>query len=110
LPEPLAASPDPATVAAVTRHLRGETHVLEPRKMWPGGAFGARGRIPAELMAEPGRTIIYADAPEWRAVTASVLTDDGPAPEELTSACVETLSRWRSEWSARPELVVGLAA
>jgi ATP-dependent DNA helicase RecQ len=110
LPEPLAAAPEPATVAAVTRRLRGETHVLEPRKMWPGGAFGPRGRIPAELMAEPGRTIVYADAPEWRELARTVLRDDGPAPDELEAACVEALAGWRSEWSARPDVVVGLAA
>jgi ATP-dependent DNA helicase RecQ len=110
LPEPLAATPEPDTVAAVARRLRGEIHVLEPRKMWPGGVFGTRGRIPAELMAEPGRTIVYADAPEWRALTGTVLRDDGPAPEELRSACVEALARWRSEWTARPEVVVGFAA
>ena len=54
LPEPFRAAPEAATVAAVTRRLRGEVTVLEPRKMWPGGAFGRRGRIPAGLMAEPG--------------------------------------------------------
>jgi ATP-dependent DNA helicase RecQ len=110
LPEPLKARPEPDTVAAVTRRLRGETHVLEPRKMWPGGAFGSRGRIPVEVMAEPGRVIVYADAPEWRGLTATVLTHDGPAPDELKQACVEALSGWRSEWSSRPEIVVGLAA
>ena len=36
--------------------------------MWPGGAFGQRGRIAPNLMAEQGRTVIFADAPEWREV------------------------------------------
>jgi ATP-dependent DNA helicase RecQ len=109
LPEPLSATPETSTIAAVARRLRGETHVLEPRKMWPGGAFGARGRIPAELMAEPGRTIVYADAPEWRELARTVLTHDGMAPEELTAACVETLAKWRADWSQRPDVVVGLS-
>jgi len=109
LPEPLSPIPDTSTIAAVARQLRGETHVLEPRKMWPGGAFGARGKIPAELMAEPGRTIVYADAPEWRELARTVLTHDGPAPEELTSACVDALAKWRTEWPSRPDVVVGLS-
>jgi ATP-dependent DNA helicase RecQ len=109
LPEPLSATPETSTIAAVARRLRGETHVLEPRKMWPGGAFGARGRIPAELMAEPGRTIVYADAPEWRELARTVLARDGVAPEELTSACVETLAKWRADWPRRPDVVVGLS-
>jgi ATP-dependent DNA helicase RecQ len=110
LPDPLVAAPETDTVAAVVRQLRGETHVLDPRKMWPGGAFGARGKIPAELMAETGRTIVYADAPEWRRLTSTVLAHDGEAPDELKSACVEALARWKSEWTRRPDVVVGLAA
>lgn len=110
LPEPLSARPEDDTVAAVTRTLRGEVHVLEPRKMWPGGAFGARGRIPAELMAEPGRTVIYADAPEWRELVRTALAQDGPAPEELCRAAVEVLAGWRASWVSRPEVVLPLAA
>ena len=37
LPPPLQSRPEPGTVEAVTRRLRGEVTVLEPRKMWPGG-------------------------------------------------------------------------
>jgi ATP-dependent DNA helicase RecQ len=112
LPDPLAARPDADTVATITRLLRGEVHVLEPRKMWPGGAFGARGKIPAELAAEPGRTIVYADAPEWREVLQAAFngtpTDD--ALEALKAGAVAALSRWRGSWSGRPEVVVPLPA
>ena len=52
LPAPLRARPEVGTVEAVTARLRGEVTVLEPRKMWPGGAFGTRGRIPSGLMAQ----------------------------------------------------------
>ena len=110
LPEGLAAMPDPATVRAVARVLRAEVQVLEPRKMWPGGAFGARGRIPGEEAAEPGRVLVLADAPEWREVVAGAFAEEGPVPEELTDACVRLLSQWRSTWVARPDVVVDLAA
>ena len=43
--------PSPETVTAVTALLRGEVHLLEPRKMWPGGSFGSRGRIAPDEMA-----------------------------------------------------------
>ena len=81
LPGNLAAAPSVETAARVAAVLRGETHVLEPRKMWPGGEFGARGRIPAELMAEPGRVLVFADAPEWRELLAEA--GRGPAPAEI---------------------------
>jgi ATP-dependent DNA helicase RecQ len=113
LPDPLQEKPEADTVQAITRMLRGEVHVLEPRKMWPGGAFGARGKIPANLMPEPGRTIIYADAPEWREVLRGAFTADAGDPdavEALKAGCVAALSRWRNSWSSRPEVVVPLAA
>jgi len=78
--------------------------------MWPGGAFGSRGRIAAGELPEPGRVVVLADAPEWREVVAEAFDRDRPAPEELTEACVRLLARWRSTWSARPEVVVDLAA
>ena len=55
LPDPLGAQPAPDTVAQVRQVLRTEQHLLEPRKMWPGGAFGRRGRIPAAEAADEGR-------------------------------------------------------
>ena len=110
LPSPLAGAPSPETVAAVTRLLRGEVHVLEPRKMWPGGAFGSRGRIPPDQMAEPGRTLIFADAPEWRSTVAQMFGSDGPAPDDVLEACVRVMSGWRSSWSERPSVAVSLPA
>jgi ATP-dependent DNA helicase RecQ len=110
LPEPMTERPEPATVEAVTRRLRGEVTVLEPRKMWPGGAFGSRGRIPPGLMAETGRAIVYADAPEWRELVASTFVRDGAPSQELRDAAVGALGHWRDSWPARPEVVVALPA
>jgi ATP-dependent DNA helicase RecQ len=110
LPAELAGRPEPATVRDVASVLRGEQHVVEPRKMWPGGAFGSRGRIPAAEMAEPGRALVYADAPEWRDIVATAFARDGDAPDEVKDACVGLLSAWRHSWAARPEVVVDLPA
>jgi ATP-dependent DNA helicase RecQ len=110
LPQPLRSRPEPATVEAVTRRLRGEVALLEPRKMWPGGAFGSRGRIPPGLMAQTGRAIVYADAPEWRELVASTFARDCPPTRELLDAAVAALARWRDSWPSRPEVVVALPA
>ncbi len=103
LPDPLTAKPDPETVQAITRLLRGETHVLEPRKMWPGGAFGAKGRIPPGLMAEPGRSIVYADAPEWREVIRSVFSS---APDAASLDALKAGASPRCPAGAMPGLAV----
>jgi len=110
LPEPLRDRPEAGTVEEVTRRLRGEVTVLEPRKMWPGGVFGTRGRIPAGLMAQAGRAIAYADAPEWRELVQSTFHHDAPPSEELCAAAVAALGHWRDSWAARPEVVVALPA
>ncbi len=110
LPEGVLAAPDPATVRAVATLLRSTTTVLEPRKMWPGGAFGARGRIAPGELAEEGRVLIHADAPEWAEARAALAGPDGPLGEDVLEAAVGLLSRWRQSWAARPEVVVGLPA
>lgn len=108
LPTSVAGAPTAETEARVAQVLRGETHLLEPRKMWPGGEFGTRGRIPETLMAEPGRVLVLADAPEWREAVAA--TRRGEVPPELLDGCVRLMAGWRASWPDRPEVVVPLAA
>jgi ATP-dependent DNA helicase RecQ len=109
-PEALDGAPTPDTVATVTGLLRGQVHVLEPRKMWPGGAFGARGRIAPEDAHDVGRTLVFADAPEWRESVAGLFGRDAPAPQDVRDATVRLLSQWRTTWRSRPEVVVDLTA
>ena len=76
----------------MTALLRGQVHVLEPRKMWPGGAFGARGRIPAEEAHDVGRTLVFADAPEWRETRrGAVRPGRARRPPRSRDACVRLL-------------------
>jgi len=110
LPEPLEEEPQVATLRTISTGLRGKAHQLDPRKMWPGGEFGARGRIPPALMAEVGRTLVHADAPEWADTLAAARRGDDEAIGEIAAAAVAVLSSWRAEWPRRPELVVPLAA
>ena len=82
--------------------------VLEPRKMWPGGEFGTRGRVPAGVAAEPGRVLAHADAPEWTEVLAAARNGDEHALGELGDAAVATLSAWVRDTGMRPEVIVSL--
>lgn len=111
LPEDVAAIPAADTVREVSRTLRQQQHLVDPRKMWPGGAFGTRGRIPVTEQAEVGRAIIFADAPEWQELVAAVFDgSDNPPPAELADAAIATLVAWREHWPARPSVVLGLPA
>lgn len=111
LPDGLMPQPDADVVRSVRTFLRGEQHRIEPRKMWPGGAFGTRGRIPASEQAAVGRALIFADAPEWRELLVSAFgAGDGEPTDELTSAVVRLLANWKSDWAERPATVMGLPA
>src|SRR5699024_3293097 len=109
LPDGLAAEPAIDTVRAIATEPRSRSQVLEPRKMWPGGAFGRRGRIPAEAAADLGRVLVHADAPEWREALAGAERGDEYAVAELAQACGGVLGWWKDSWPARPHVVVSLA-
>ncbi|GAB11660.1 putative ATP-dependent DNA helicase [Gordonia araii NBRC 100433] len=96
------------SVRTITRELRGASTVLEPRKMWPGGAFGTRGRIQPAQMAEPGRVLAHADAPEWQEVLIAAQHGDEQALRELSDAAVATLGPWGRESGIRPDQIWSL--
>ncbi len=108
LSEGLPDAVDPQIVRSVTSVLRRSSMVLEPRKMWPGGEFGTRGRVPAGLAAEPGRVLAHADAPEWTEVLAAARNGDEHALGELGDAAVATLSAWVRDTGMRPDVIVSL--
>lgn len=110
LPDGWSATPSVETVTAVASVLRGQHTVLEPRKMWPGGESGLRGRIAAGELASPGRVLVHADAPEWADARRGCLSSDDAPPPELAEAAVTTLVGWSREWAQRPEVVLDLAA
>lgn len=111
LPEPLTARPDAEVARSVGQFLRRSSHRIEPRKMWPGGVFGTRGRIPIGEQAAAGRALVFADAPEWQELIADVFGGaDREPPEELVTSVIGLLAEWRAEWPQRPGVVVGLPA
>ncbi|MGW0038285.1 RecQ family ATP-dependent DNA helicase [Gordonia sp. NPDC003376] len=106
--ESLSADVDPAIVRSVTVSLRRSAQILEPRKMYPGGAFGKRGRIPMELMASPGRVLAHADAPEWSDLLAAARDHDAQALADLGDAAVATLAAWGREGGRRADVICSL--
>jgi len=114
LPDGLPEQPSIDVTRAVAGVLRTQSHPVEPRKMWPAGVAGGRGKAsriaPAEMPAA-GRALIHADAPEWRDLVQTVFgKDSADPPAELVDALVTLLGSWRRDWPARPEVVVGLPA
>ena len=96
-------SPSEEAVLAAAQFLRGEDVIIEPRKMWPNGLDGLRGRI---VGADHGRALSFADDPGWRIAVGAVAGPDVALPEEVVEGMVAVLSRWRSQWSARPVAIV----
>lgn len=97
-------APDPETVAAAQRFFRGQDVVVEPRKLWPSGLPGRRGRIAG---LQPGRALAFADDPAWAQVLAPLWQADAPAPQEVLDGLVEVLRRWSRSWQ-RPTAVVAM--
>ncbi|MGQ0467151.1 MAG: DEAD/DEAH box helicase [Sporichthyaceae bacterium] len=101
LPGP-GAQPAAAARAAATAHLRGRSHVLEPRKLWPTGA-GRKGRLSG---IAPGRALAFADDPAWAEVVAEIAGPDAEPSDDLRSGLVDVLKAWAKEWGERPVAVV----
>jgi ATP-dependent DNA helicase RecQ len=105
---------DGARVSARERlHRPGVT--IEPRRMWPTAmpALGVdvRGRIPAELSAEPGRALGRLTGAGWGGRLRELLspaTPDAPVPDDVFDAVVRVLAAWK--WERRPAGVVTLAS
>ncbi|MFW0783291.1 DEAD/DEAH box helicase [Gordonia sp. CPCC 206044] len=108
LTEPLSSQVQSETVRTITGSLRRTAQLLEPRKMWPGGAFGTRGRIPASSAAEPGRVLAHADAPEWVELLAAARRGEADAVTDLGDAAVATLSSWVRDTGVRPDVIASL--
>ncbi|WP_375430153.1 RecQ family ATP-dependent DNA helicase [uncultured Friedmanniella sp.] len=103
LPEP-GERPGADVVAAAQRFFRGQDVVVEPRKLWPSGLPGRKGRI--GFLAE-GRALAFADDPAWAEELARMWQRDGAAPPHVLDGMVEVLKRWSKTWQ-RPVAVVAM--
>ena len=118
--------PAPPGSDAVTATREGMDRVgveIVARRQWPSGmaALGVdlRGRIPADLQAEPGRAIARLDGLGWSVALRELFESrgddgqliDGETPEALRRAAVRTLKDWRELWGAEQvPLVDGVVA
>ena len=103
-----------ATGAAQARdRLRRPGVEVAPRRMWPTGLkdLGVSGRIPADLMAEPGRALGRLTDIGWGNRLRELFAADSPdtpVPDEIVDAVVKVLATWG--WAARPTAVVTIGS
>ena len=81
--------------------------VLEPRKMWPTGLEGLKGRIPADEQAAPGRALGRLSDLGWGTRLRDLLrAPDQAVPGDVVAAVVKVLAAW--DWEQRPTSVVAV--
>ncbi len=105
LPAP-GARPALARVEAVRAYLRGQDVQLEPRKMWPPGLAGRKGRIAGA--PEVGRALAYADDPAWADALGRLGPSDGPLSDDVVAGVTAMVDRWSAMLDRGPVAVVVL--
>jgi ATP-dependent DNA helicase RecQ len=99
-----AAVPEASSTAARDRLLRPGVEI-EPRRMWPTGMTEAKGKIPADLLAEPGRALGRLTDIGWGPTLRELLAGpDSEVPAAVVDAVVKVLTAW--DWADRPAGVV----
>ncbi|TWH18438.1 RecQ family ATP-dependent DNA helicase [Prauserella rugosa] len=105
-----------AEVATETAQTLAEPGVeLAPRKQWPTGLAALdvplSGRIAAGEQIEQGRVVGRLTDLAWGGRLRDLLgpeAPDGPAPDDLFTACIEVLASW--DWAQRPVGVVAMGS
>jgi ATP-dependent DNA helicase RecQ len=98
---PLPKAADPALVREAVAFLRRMSLPIEPRKQWPTGGmpqYGLKGRIAADLQAQPGRALCYWGDAGWGELVARGKYRDRRFADELVEACLRLVR----EWNPRP--------
>jgi ATP-dependent DNA helicase RecQ len=106
-------APEPSARAARARLQRPGAEV-EPRKMWPSGMeglgiAGANGKIPAGLLAGPGRALGRLTDIGWGTTLRGLLAPgapDEPVTGQVVDAVIKVLAAW--DWDERPTGIVTL--
>ncbi|HVB46202.1 MAG TPA: DEAD/DEAH box helicase [Streptosporangiaceae bacterium] len=101
----------PASEAIARRRLQRPGVTIAPRRTWPSGmktlGVAVAGRIAAEAVAEPGRSVGRLTDIGWGATLRRTLAGSGPdapVPDDLFDAVVQVLTGW--DWAQRPAAVV----
>jgi ATP-dependent DNA helicase RecQ len=101
-----AGGPSPASVEAARAYVRGRDVIIEPRKLWPAGLSGRKGRI--QPGCQSGRALAFADDAGWASEMERFDRGDGPVADEVVDGLVEVLRRFKAVWPDRPQAVVAV--
>ncbi len=83
----------PGLVREALEFLRGQPVVIEPRKMWPAGLDGRRGRIGGST-AEQGRALALGRDAGWGDAVAEALAADSPVSDDVLDGVIQLLGGW----------------
>ncbi len=90
--------------ASAQQHLRSAVVRIEPRKQWPRGMEGRKGRIPEELRPEEGRALAFGTDPGWAEVLGPLFQAPDAEPDDaLLRGVAAALKAW--DWGRRPTWV-----
>jgi ATP-dependent DNA helicase RecQ len=105
------------SVTAARRTLSQAGLTLEPKKLWPSNmdAFGidVGGRIDPTEGAAPGRALARLTGVGLGGALRALLGEedsDGEISDEMFSAVVDVMARWKEEWPVRPAAVVSIGS
>jgi len=105
LPLDLGPAPSREYSESALAFMRSVDNVLKPRALWAPN-MPWKGKISETLRCDEGRALAYGNDPVWPEAIEFTTIGDNPAPDWILTAVVAVLTRWKSEWSARPTVVV----
>ena len=85
----------PALVAEAAAFLRSAQLAIEPRKQWPPGYDGRKGRIAADRQVLTGRSLGVLGDGGWGSVVRQARHGGHSYPGELVDAAVRLLGGWQ---------------
>jgi ATP-dependent DNA helicase RecQ len=91
---------DPDVAAAAQLWLDGGDIAIEPRKMWPSGVDGVKGRIAASQQFRLGRALSRPHDGGWSAHVDRLLDGNLDMLDRVAQGLVGVLKRW--DWEQRP--------
>lgn len=88
---------DAELVQEAIEFLRGTRLPIEPRRLWPTGgmpAYGLKGKIRPEHLAEPGKALCMWGDAGWGRLVQKGKYVDGRFSDELVKACAALVREW----------------
>jgi len=101
---PLTTECNPDLNFEAVEFLRRTSLPIEPRRMWPAGGMqtlDVRGRIDANLQAQPGKALCMWRDAGWGNLVYSGKYVDGRFEDDLVDACISLVQEWNPQPSPR---------